>query len=91
MCLQEEETARPLMCDVVTALKFLSATPEEPNTAPAAPPCTTTNDQPVAGGASRVHPEEDIAVERQRAVAEAVEWGSRHNSTRSRAGSGCSM
>ncbi|KAL8170222.1 hypothetical protein V2J09_022026 [Rumex salicifolius] len=41
MCLQEEETARPLMSDVVTALTFLSAGPtttsQEESTASASP------------------------------------------------------
>ncbi|KAL8139036.1 hypothetical protein V2J09_005037 [Rumex salicifolius] len=90
MCLQEEETTRPLMCDVVTALRFLSSTPKEPNTAPEVSP---PHEPPVASGgrASKVHPDEDSALERQRIVAEAIDWGSRHNSARSRAGSGSSM
>uniref|UniRef100_A0A7C9DG76 non-specific serine/threonine protein kinase n=2 Tax=Opuntia streptacantha TaxID=393608 RepID=A0A7C9DG76_OPUST len=74
MCLQEEETARPLMSDVVTALSFLTANPENSNPLPFEP--SPSNDH---------HPEEQdgketAEAERQRAVAEAMEWGSKSKS-----------
>ncbi|KAK9726516.1 hypothetical protein RND81_05G220800 [Saponaria officinalis] len=34
MCLQEEETVRPVMCDVVSALSYLTSVPTEGSTSP---------------------------------------------------------
>ncbi|GAB4830203.1 Probable serine/threonine-protein kinase pbl26 [Ancistrocladus abbreviatus] len=83
MCLQEQETARPLMTDVVTALGFLSTGPEDGSASSfpseASPP---HSDQMM--GTNIHHPDEDSIEDRQQAVAEAMEWGSH---TRRNAGS----
>jgi hypothetical protein len=43
MCLQEEDSVRPLMADVVMTLGFLTAMPPDPP-APAAPPAAAAAD-----------------------------------------------
>lgn len=71
MCLQEEATVRPLISDVVTALGFLGTAPDGsisvPNYDDVPPPRQqadqTSGEDPVS------------AEERERAVAEAMEWG----------------
>lgn len=74
MCLQEEPTVRPLISDVVAALSFLSVVPEtgevqlQPQPPPPAENTTRTNDDY----------REDIRRERERQVAEAMEWGTNH-------------
>ncbi|KAL0857960.1 hypothetical protein Bca101_063114 [Brassica carinata] len=78
MCLQEEATLRPLISDVVTALGFLGTAPDGTIAVPrydeVRPP------QPSAGETSGEDPM--APEERERAVAEAMEWGvaSRANS-----------
>ncbi|XP_072961076.1 probable serine/threonine-protein kinase PBL25 [Typha angustifolia] len=74
MCLQEEASVRPLMADVVVALSFLMASDseDESSTHPSQPPLLESN--ALVGDYS--NHEEESAVDRQRAVAEAIEWGS---------------
>jgi len=45
MCLQEEDSVRPLMADVVMTLGFLTAMPPDPP-APAAPPAAAAAPEP---------------------------------------------
>ncbi|CAH8356404.1 unnamed protein product [Eruca vesicaria subsp. sativa] len=79
MCLQEEATLRPLISDVVTALGFLGTAPDGTIAVPVRydevrPPQRSTGE---TSGEDSMAPEE-----RERAVAEAMEWGvaSRANS-----------
>ncbi|KAL8129269.1 hypothetical protein V2J09_018424 [Rumex salicifolius] len=76
MCLQDEDMARPMMSDVVTALSFLS---EELNISPVTSSEPSPSHDISSGGSNKVHPDEDLApdlaLERQRALAEALEWG----------------
>lgn len=97
MCLQEEASVRPLMSDVVTALSFLggsvdagSATPPLSSAQPSPP---SDHNKMMEGSANEDHPGEDSVAERQRAVAEAIEWGShsRHNNAKSRTASSSSL
>ncbi|KAL2932901.1 putative serine/threonine-protein kinase PBL26 [Bienertia sinuspersici] len=78
MCLQEEQTARPLMSDVVTALSFLTLTPQEGDTSPllleSSPDSEYTECNTHQG-------QDQTAEDRQRALAEAMEWGSTHTAT----------
>lgn len=66
MCLHEEPAVRPLISDVVTALSFLGTDPDQ-TTVPVSVP------SPASDKNSGDHRD---ATERQRAVAEAMEWGS---------------
>ncbi|XP_041003666.1 probable serine/threonine-protein kinase PBL26 [Juglans microcarpa x Juglans regia] len=83
MCLQEEQAVRPLMTDVVTALSFLGNSPSDGTVSHGASP-SPPSDHNMASGNENLHDEESIR-ERQKAVAEAIEWGStsRHNASRS--------
>ncbi|XP_072983305.1 probable serine/threonine-protein kinase PBL25 [Typha latifolia] len=74
MCLQEEASVRPLMADVAVALSFLMASDSEDESSarPSQPPLFESN--ALVGDYS--NHEEESAVDRQRAVAEAIEWGS---------------
>ena len=72
MCLQEEASVRPLMSDVVTALSFLGNGPTDATTNASSIP-SAESDKLVARGESY---DEDSQAERQRSVAEAIEWGS---------------
>ncbi|KAK7292971.1 hypothetical protein RJT34_15830 [Clitoria ternatea] len=82
MCLNEEPSARPLMSDVVTALSFLGTTPEsiESSSAPASAPVDIPSPPPPQHEPNDSNPlnplGHDSVVDRQRAVAEAIEWGS---------------
>ena len=91
MCLNEEPSVRPLISDVVTALSFLGASPEDLALADA-----TSSPSPVLDKSTsccKSADEESMLRERQRAVAEAMEWGStsRHNNSKSRFGSASSL
>ncbi|KAF5741257.1 serine/threonine-protein kinase [Tripterygium wilfordii] len=86
MCLHEEASVRPLISDVVTALSFLGSGPEA---TAAILPCGIT-EQNINAAANSAAPEEDSAKERQRAVAEAMEWGS-HSRMASQCGSASSL
>ncbi|KAF6144324.1 hypothetical protein GIB67_024551 [Kingdonia uniflora] len=77
MCLQEEATVRPLISDVVTALSFLALAPTAEEGTPAIP-VTVPVISPASPDEMPVNEkkDEDSSDERQRAVAEAMEWGS---------------
>nr|XP_027071261.1 probable serine/threonine-protein kinase PBL26 [Coffea arabica] len=71
MCLNEDASVRPFISDVVTALSYLWVGPDSPGLTANPPPVTSTdtveNNREV----------DDISAnERQKAVAEAIEWGS---------------
>jgi hypothetical protein len=66
MCLQEEAMVRPAMGDVVVALSFLRQAPQDSTTSSPRSSISRTNEDGSA---------EDDAAERQRAVADAIEWG----------------
>ncbi|XP_022759799.1 probable serine/threonine-protein kinase PBL26 isoform X1 [Durio zibethinus] len=70
MCLQAEAEVRPLISDVVTALSFLGNVPDA-STAASSFPSPESDKTP-----NREIYDEDSKTERQRAVAEAIEWGS---------------
>jgi len=75
MCLQEEAAVRPLISDVVTALSFLG-NGHDADTALSSFPSPESDKKPV-------YDDEDSRKERQRAVAEAIEWGSTSRHTQS--------
>ncbi|KAL3336324.1 hypothetical protein AABB24_032194 [Solanum stoloniferum] len=70
MCLQEDPTVRPSISDVVTALTFLWAESGKEFGSPVSPPL------PVSSSDNEESHEENKITERERAVAEAIEWGS---------------
>ncbi|KAH6812955.1 Protein kinase superfamily protein [Perilla frutescens var. frutescens] len=76
MCLQEDAIVRPLISDVVTALSCLPLQGDTGYSRPVSPPSPQLIESP------KSHQSETTAQERERAVAEAIEWGSksRHNS-----------
>ncbi|KAK8565213.1 hypothetical protein V6N12_058783 [Hibiscus sabdariffa] len=76
MCLQEEAEVRPLIRDVVSALSYLGNDPEANTKVNEA----TSGSAPTESNGSS-YDDELSGEERQRAVAEAMEWGSnsRHN------------
>lgn len=74
MCLHEEAPARPLMSDVVSALSFLGADDDQDTTISP----IQADDQEMSSINDK-NPKDDESVkerERERAVAEAIEWGS---------------
>lgn len=79
MCLHEEPAVRPLISDVVTALTFLGTNSEsdQPSSCtdslhiPSSPP-----EEPPTKAANLKLLDNDSVAERQRAVAEAIKWGS---------------
>ncbi|KAL8521662.1 hypothetical protein ACS0TY_011975 [Phlomoides rotata] len=72
MCLQEDASIRPFISDVVTALSCLPMQPDSGYALPPSPPSLQSPDRS----------QEITAEERERAVAEAIAWGSnsRNNS-----------
>ncbi|KAK7338912.1 hypothetical protein VNO77_19546 [Canavalia gladiata] len=72
MCLNEEPSVRPLISDVVTALSFLGTSPVSENPVAIAPVDTPS---PHKHESTLSLLDDDSAMERQRAVAEAIEWG----------------
>lgn len=78
MCLHEDATIRPLISDVVTALSVLPMEPDGRLGRPVTPPSPQVIGSPVGS-----HQSEISAKEREKAVAEAIAWGSmsRNNST----------
>ncbi|KAL7172740.1 hypothetical protein ACSBR2_032252 [Camellia fascicularis] len=80
MCLQDDASMRPLMSDVVSALSYLGPGQNEGTGSPLLAPFDDG-----AMGTPENHNDEESAKERQRAVAEAMEWGSnsRNNQMRS--------
>lgn len=85
MCLHEEATARPLMSDVVTALSFLG-------TEQVMHSSSSSSDSPQSDH-NLINQDNETAEARQRAVAEAIEWGSssKQNAAASRPGSCSSL
>ncbi|WMV36150.1 hypothetical protein MTR67_029535 [Solanum verrucosum] len=73
MCLQEDPTVRPSISDVVTALTFLWAESGERFGSPVSP---VSPSLPVSSSDNEESHEENKITERERAVAEAIEWGS---------------
>ncbi|KAL0419660.1 UNVERIFIED_CONTAM: putative serine/threonine-protein kinase PBL26 [Sesamum radiatum] len=71
MCIQEDASSRPFISDVVTALSCL---PMQPDTG-YMPPISIPS-PPLAGSHVR-HQSEITAKEREKAVAEAIAWGSK--------------
>ncbi|XP_022769890.1 probable serine/threonine-protein kinase PBL26 [Durio zibethinus] len=80
MCLQEEAAVRPLITDVVTALSFLGNGPDA-NTAASSMPSGESDKKPSFANGENY--DEDTKAERERAVAEAIEWGSTTRHTQS--------
>ncbi|KAL9235662.1 hypothetical protein vseg_010404 [Gypsophila vaccaria] len=78
MCLQEEASVRPVMCDVVSALSFLTDVPRDGNTSPLL--SSDSNSSPISDEYSQSQ-SSNHDDDRQRAVAEAMEWGSNHNAS----------
>lgn len=77
MCLNEEPSVRPLISDVVTALSFLGMSPgsqDHQGMAPIDMPSPTQDQEETSATTSLL--DDDSVSERQRAVAEAMEWGS---------------
>ncbi|KAL3531123.1 hypothetical protein ACH5RR_010445 [Cinchona calisaya] len=75
MCVNEDASVRPLISDVVSALSYLWVGPDSATPAGLAATCATSHSLTLKGSAENNH--EDIsAKERQKAVAEAIEWGS---------------
>lgn len=77
MCLHEEAPARPLMSDVVSALSFLGTDDDQDTTIspiPSSPP--QADDQEMSSINYKNPKDEESVKERERAVAEAIEWGS---------------
>ncbi|KAF9610951.1 hypothetical protein IFM89_025984, partial [Coptis chinensis] len=90
MCLQEEAVVRPLMSDVVTALSFLAVTP--PNEGASAPhPASSSPSLDKMSGDDKDRRDEDSSEERQRAVAEAIQWGSNSRDEQKRRSKGGSV
>lgn len=93
MCLQEEAMVRPFIGDAVVALSFLTTAPVKPETPSQSmpPPEETTpidtdeNQDEESDEEQYVESAED---ERQRAVAEAIEWCSNSKGTSRRSNSG---
>ncbi|KAF3599983.1 hypothetical protein F2Q69_00039046 [Brassica cretica] len=83
MCLQEEATLRPLISDVVTALGFLGTAPDGTIAIPRYDEVRPPQPTGETSGEDSMAPKE-----RERAVAEAMEWGvaSRANSRNTSAG-----
>ncbi|CAJ1796912.1 unnamed protein product [Sphenostylis stenocarpa] len=76
MCLNEEPLERPLIRDVVTALSLLGTVPENQEvsgTSPVHMPSPSQDQE--ANNAPNLLDQDIRAIERQRAVAEAIEWG----------------
>lgn len=92
MCLQGDASMRPLMRDVVTALSYLGLGPHTGSVSPLSDPASPLDDERVKG-TNENNCDEVSATERERAVAEALEWGStsRHNKGRAMASTGSSV
>ncbi|KAF7153078.1 hypothetical protein RHSIM_Rhsim01G0256200 [Rhododendron simsii] len=92
MCLQGDASMRPLMRDVVTALSYLGLGPHTGSVSPLSDPASPLDDERVKG-TNENNCDEVSATERERAVAEALEWGSisRHNKARAMASIGSSV
>lgn len=79
MCLQEEAAVRPFMADVVVALSFLTGEPADHEGSSAHSSRSTPREEDIEPDEFSL---QDLSpFDRQRAVAEAIQWGSnsRHN------------
>lgn len=81
MCLNEEPSVRPLISDVVTALSFLGASQmnQDPQVmSPIDMPSPTTNEEEEESDSNAILSllDGDSALDRQKAVDEAIQWGS---------------
>ncbi|KAG8389095.1 hypothetical protein BUALT_Bualt02G0193600 [Buddleja alternifolia] len=79
MCIQEDADVRPLISDVVTALSYVGVEPDGGSDPPDSAP------SPHVIGSPKIHDHDQseiMAKEREKAVAEAIAWGSmsRNNS-----------
>ncbi|KAK9088080.1 hypothetical protein Syun_030474 [Stephania yunnanensis] len=83
MCLQEEAMVRPLISDVVTALSFLSMVPPDAKPSP-----VPVHSEPSTSNNGKEKKDEGGSEERQRAIAEAIEWGSNSRRGNSRTSQG---
>ncbi|KAK7395366.1 hypothetical protein VNO78_15918 [Psophocarpus tetragonolobus] len=76
MCLNEEPSVRPLISDVVTALSFLGTAPGNQDLAGISSPVDMPSPPQDQGTPLNVLDDDFMsALERQKAVAEAIEWG----------------
>lgn len=91
MCLHDDASMRPLMRDVVTALSYLGLGPHAESVSPLSDPASPLDERVKVTKENNC--DEVSATERERAVAEALEWGStsRHNKVRSLATTGSSV
>ncbi|KAI8574288.1 hypothetical protein RHMOL_Rhmol01G0342900 [Rhododendron molle] len=91
MCLHGDASMRPLMRDVVTALSYLGLGPQTGSVSPLPDPASPLDER--VKGTNENNCDEVSATERERAVAEALEWGStsRHNKARAMASIGSSV
>ncbi|KAE9463779.1 hypothetical protein C3L33_04317, partial [Rhododendron williamsianum] len=91
MCLHGDASIRPLMRDVVTALSYLGLGPLTGSVSPLSDPASPLDER--VKGTNENNCDEVSAMERERAVAEALEWGStsRHNKVRAMASIGSSV
>ncbi|KNA24924.1 hypothetical protein SOVF_011170 [Spinacia oleracea] len=78
MCLQEEETARPFMSDVVTAINFLTSDSKDCYTSPLLSESSPVSDYNECNSQQVQEQRDQSAQTRQQALAEAMEWGSTH-------------
>lgn len=76
MCLNEDPAVRPLMSDVVTALSYLWKGTDAEMASPGPSPGPATYNPSLPDKTTDNHNKNNPAEERQRAVAEAMEWGS---------------
>ncbi|XP_038899485.1 probable serine/threonine-protein kinase PBL25 [Benincasa hispida] len=90
MCLHEEASARPLISDVVTALSFLGA--EDMHSSQSSSSSDADETSSLSKPIDHLH-DVETAEARQRAIAEAIEWGSssKQNAAASRPGSHSSL
>lgn len=85
MCLNEEPSVRPLISDVVTALSFLGN--QDPHgIAPVdmpSPPQDHHQEDHNSSATLSLLDDDSANIERQRAVAEAIEWGTSNTRNKS--------
>lgn len=77
MCLQDDATVRPLISDVVTALTFLGDGPESGMASPTSA-AASSQAEIIMPNTTENQSSEIEAKEREMAIAEAKEWGSRN-------------
>jgi len=75
MCLNDEPSVRPFISDVVTALSFLGTLTRSQDLSGTVHIPTPSQDQEAIDAPLSLLHHDITAIERQRAVAEAIEWG----------------